>query len=1222
MRILTLRLKNINSLKGEWRIDFRSPEFVQHGLFAITGPTGAGKTTLLDAICLALYHQTPRLQISKNENELMTRHTSDSLAEVEFEVKGVVYRSFWSQHRARGKADGGLQQPVVELAMADGEVITRKIGDKLKYISELTGLDFARFTRSMLLAQGGFAAFLDAKPNERAELLEELTGTEIYGEISQRVFARAKEEKQQMAVLQARAEGVQLLSEEQLEELEQSKVTFAAQGELLRTQQKTLQEQKQWLESVTSKQQQFATSQQRYQQVVIQREERAGDLKRLQDALPAADMRPLWDSLQTGNATLKGRRTTLGKLEEEQTQLKGTLLSGQAQLSVAREAFDRARQQQEETENLLLNHVVPLDRDIAQLQQHLRELADDMKQQGGVVDQKQKELTTLSKQRQDAEQALLNAQNYLHQHSHYHALGEQLSGWDSQLCQRQQLSANIVQLDGQIQALIVQNQNQLKSLTQQANLMQSSISARQATEKQAEELENIYQQTLGDHQENHWRDRFSAYQNHRLSMQNLEMLLGQNRDEGLQLQGERKLQAELQQSLADKKQDLDRFRDRYRMEKQQLTDLQTMVRQAETIASLSQHREALQKDEACPLCGSLDHPAITEYQQTSSSELIQRQETQERLVEELHSEGLKKGEEVARLETRQENCNNKVIEYDQRLGQRLTEWQNLCGELKVTLSITDQEGVERWLEQCRTKGERLQSLIQRIDGLNRDRQQFQQQLSELRAKADEARHAHDIGQQQLQVNEQKLRELVAQQGTATQTLAEQEQALTETLTGFSPQLPALANQSHWLDQQRDNWQQFQQFQSQQQDVQAQLDRLSGQMSFDQQRLAELQERFEKTVEQSRLQTGLFNGKTEQRRQLFGDKQPDGERQLLKQAVEQAEQAQQALQKHQEELRARESELAGSVRETLVNIQELESEQQSRDQGWCEALAQSVFQDEQAFLAALLSSEERAELEQLKRTLDQQQDSASALLAQAQDELKALQDKALTTESIEEISTALQAVDVDLEQIIDRVKEITVRLKHDQESRTAQGDILQQIARQRDVLAVWEQLNSLIGSAQGDKFRRYAQGLTLDHLVWLANKQLQRLHGRYQLQRKTGEELNLEVLDTWQADITRDTKTLSGGESFLVSLALALALSDLVSHKTRIDSLFLDEGFGTLDPETLETALDALDNLNASGKAVGIISHVEALKERIPMQIHVYKNQGLGHSKLDEKYKVA
>ncbi len=132
---------------------------------------------------------------------------------------------------------------------------------------------------------------------------------------------------------------------------------------------------------------------------------------------------------------------------------------------------------------------------------------------------------------------------------------------------------------------------------------------------------------------------------------------------------------------------------------------------------------------------------------------------------------------------------------------------------------------------------------------------------------------------------------------------------------------------------------------------------------------------------------------------------------------------------------------------------------------------------------------------------------------------------------------------------------------------------------------WSYLNSLIGSAEGDKFRRYAQGLTLDCLVSLANQQLDKLHGRYLLQRSHLANLELQVIDGWQADSIRDIKTLSGGESFLVSLSLALALSDMVSHRTQLESLFLDEGFGTLDAETLDIALDALESLNASGPLI-------------------------------------
>lgn len=189
------------------------------------------------------------------------------------------------------------------------------------------------------------------------------------------------------------------------------------------------------------------------------------------------------------------------------------------------------------------------------------------------------------------------------------------------------------------------------------------------------------------------------------------------------------------------------------------------------------------------------------------------------------------------------------------------------------------------------------------------------------------------------------------------------------------------------------------------------------------------------------------------------------------------------------------------------------------------------------------------------------------------------------------------------------------LEQDAAQRAKNKELARQLQTQQLVCNRWNQLAELIGSADGNKFSRFAQGLTLARLVELANRHLLKLNDRYRILKSSEEDLELLIIDTYQAEAVRPMNTLSGGESFLVSLALALGLSDLAGRRTQINSLFIDEGFGTLDAETLDAAISTLENLQASGKMIGIISHVEALKERIVTQIRVQKKAG-GVSKVE------
>lgn len=187
MRILKLKFKNINSLAGENEIDFTSPVFTNDGLFAITGKTGAGKSSILDAISIALYGKTPRVDITGSENPVMTRGEKDSYSEVVFEVNGRVWKSSWSQERTRNNT---LKQVRRSIADAEDRIIADQARTCDTEIVSIMGLTFEQFTKVILLAQGSFAAFLKAKQNEKGELLEQITGTEIYGIIRKR-FTRS-----------------------------------------------------------------------------------------------------------------------------------------------------------------------------------------------------------------------------------------------------------------------------------------------------------------------------------------------------------------------------------------------------------------------------------------------------------------------------------------------------------------------------------------------------------------------------------------------------------------------------------------------------------------------------------------------------------------------------------------------------------------------------------------------------------------------------------------------------------------------------------------------------------------------------------------------------------------------------------------------------------------------------------------------------------------------
>lgn len=1029
MKILKIKSLNINSLKGEFEVDFE--KFLKdESLFAITGPTGAGKSTILDVITCALYGRTARLT---NPNELMSRHTGECLCEVEFEVKGKVYRSSWSQKRARKSNDGSFQSAKMELSEVEsGKVLESYLSKVPKYVEELSGLDFDRFIQSMMLAQGSFDAFLKAKENERSSLLEKITGTQIYKQISCEIYQTYDLKKKEIELDQSLLGNIELLSDEIVAEKTLLLNSSKAQKLELDSKGNELKKVINWLENLQKLEADNIRYTEEFEQITLEKENKKEDFVRLDLANKALNVQLIYQEKNSLAQIINQDKEKLEKLQKELIELKQQLELKTNESIKTKDELDKEK--------------VSFDLNSKKLQE-VRTL--------------QTQINSKIEEQKEKNRKLLN--------------------------QKQELSTfqNYSTLEDEIQNL----KNNLEAI------LDESIKIEEKTLKLNE-------------QENDLRKKLKLTEELIKNIEQYEKL-------SLNIQKEQESLKKLEQEI--EKENIIKI-EKVRFISQVEENLQVLKDKKDTellIKNYEEDRKKLQSGKECFLCGSKEHPYITHSLNIDINSTTKKLKEQEDLKDKESNE-LKQFEiNIAKLTLKIESSTLE-IEKLQTQKTNIQEFFSSCDfQIKEDSLVVFQE--------------------QRIS--------YEQELNELI----NLREIKDKIFRQKELIHENLNQKIQEQ-IKTDNLIRNINELNNDLIILNQDIQTLQiNSKDILD----------------------IENIDS---------------FEKNIVNK---INFINEKYNS---------------LSKELVN--------LNSKNESVNTQIIELNQKQINDNTKLEEI-------IQNFNKALVENSFISKEEFEKSLLPKELREELFMKCKALEEKYTQIQTLKIDTAKKLSEQKEINLTDKELQTLNDELKELQTATDELQKSIGSLEKELEINASNMKKHEDKIKELQKKKEAFKVWIKLNEMIGSSSGDKFAKFAQGITLDQLIYLANKHLQILSPRYELQRSSDSSklLEIEIIDGFQGDVVRPVSTLSGGESFIVSLSLALGLSALASQKISIDSLFLDEGFGTLDSDSLELALNALNQLQSSGKMVGVISHVEALKERIPLQIKV-EPKGDGTSILD------
>jgi DNA repair protein SbcC/Rad50 len=1173
MKILGVKFKNINSLTGEWEICFDRSPISDTGLFAIVGPNGSGKTSILDAITLGLYGETARLRSS--ETCLLNLQGNESYAEVTFSVMDHRYCSRWSVQKTGNNPD----PPEMSLFSLNGDktlLESRSIPVR-NHIAELTGLDFKRFCRSILLAQGEFSAFLNALENERAEILEKIIGPELLRDMEASIRSQSELETERLNRLKEEAAGFQTPDRGRVDELRQFMEQAREDSREIDRDLERLRYLEGWLERVEQEPMAEQEAVGALLTAETQYAEAQQNLQQLEQARPAGCFREAMTQVETLKAKTDAIQAEVLQLEVRVPAREEEIRQLAERLGGIRDELESLRQHLVERTGDFLE-AARLDHEIAVLGERFLQAVSRLEAIAREQRDKDQKRPELAEKAKGLDGRIQELQQWIAAHAEEQSLETEIPALETFLSQfltiRQEMEtcrntrSDAQKAEGRAARTLRHAQNSFEKAREKADRLKARKTSRD------ERLSAVY---AGETK----AGLKAGIDRGALKLAACKALIRIGR------KGE--AFRNIRDELADNNARLAALTEAISTERSRLAALEGQIQRRDTIRRLDPYRGALQPGEPCPLCGASSHPFLEEggIDFTELDHIIGEREEKIRAWQ-IELESFQK-KDLA-LQTRAKTLAGLQLEWDRQCAVAGEAWD--FGDANLPLERI--RTIRKEIRGARSKIRSAWWYVWQANWTDRALGRKLEKLSKREKQLELARDQHEPLQQALAQIDADLKRLADNHDSVRS-------ALSGRLQRWQEPLPEPGAENVPVERLRERSEIYSRKCKEHTAVAEERRLLETRQTVFSEALQRLQEEADHLSAESQTIQMQLNALKSDREARFGTLDLAGERRTLESRVE-------GLNAQEQTLAAEFDALDQGLAADREGLQQLRDQaQQARNEA--DAAEQGLLeQSSAAGLGSLIAIRDGLSILHGEQEIMNRLAGAEGAATAAREALAALRPEYTTQDSLETVRWKISGAvkrQKDLQQDIDGCEHT---LEQYRQAERAYRELLQAIAVQEKATDEAMDVHRSVegpGNAAGK-----LQQLLLKQLLEETNRHLIALSsGRYILKAAGENFLGLHIEDALQARALRSVKTLSGGESFLASLCLALGLSDMAGRHRKIESLFLDEGFGVLDEEMLYKVMSALKRLRANGKTVGVVSHVKRLAEEIPTQIRLEKEPG-------------